>query len=687
MGKEYGYDEVAFEVKYTYYQDDLGASYQKGETTFKLWSPLALKVETVLYEDGVAGEVVSVHEMEKSDHGTFKVTLKGDYDKVYYRYRVTFEEGVNEFVDPYARAVGVNGLYAMVIDLEKTNPIGWSSDVKPELKELTDSVIYELHVRDLSIHPSSGIENKGKFLGLTETGTTSYEGLATGLDHLKELGITHVHLLPVYDFGSIDESKLDVPQFNWGYDPLNYNALEGSYSTDPVHGDVRIKEFKEMVLALHRAGIRVIMDVVYNHTHYGEESYLNLAVPSYYHRMDAEGNFSNGSGCGNELASERSMVRRYIVDSVAYFAREFHIDGFRFDLMGLHDVKTMNTIRETLDQIDPSIIMYGEGWTCNPTPLPEYDQALKVNTPKMPRVAAFSDDARDGIKGHVFYEDEGGFVNGGVDFEESIKFAVVGATNHPQVNYDSVMYANEAWASEPNQCVNYVECHDNLTLFDKLEKSVPEVSEENRIKMHKLANGIVFTSQGIAFMHAGAEMLRTKQGVENSYNAPDEINQFDWSRKAKYLEVNNYYKNLIALRKSHPAFRMPSTKMIQNKLMFLNTPKQSVAFMLKEYANKDSWRNIVVVYNANAEAVSINLPMEAKWNVVVDEMYAGTDVIRTITGNKVKVAPLSMYVLYTDEAYMDSTAKMKLGAKIALGVAGTVLVGAMIYKSKQKKNK
>ncbi|MGL4372493.1 MAG: type I pullulanase [Turicibacter sp.] len=470
-----------------------------------------------------------------------------------------------------------------------------------------------------------------------------------------------------------------------GYDPVNYNTPEVSYSTDPSKGEVRIKEFKEMVKALHAAGIRVIMDVVYNHTHHSADSNFNAVMPMYYHRPDKDGNFSNGSGCGNEVATERSMVRRYMVDSVAYWAKEYHIDGFRFDLMGLHDIKTMNEIRAALDKIDPTIIMYGEGWACSESPLPFEESAMKVNTPKMPRIAAFSDDARDGIKGHVFYEEEAGFVSGGIDFEESVKFTVVGATDHPQVNYEHVMYANAPWATEPNQCVNYVECHDNLTLYDKLEKSVPEESEVDRIKMHKLANGIVFTSQGIAFMHAGAEMLRTKFGVENSYQSPDEINQFDWSRKALHQEVVAYYQNLIAMRKAHPAFRMPSTKMIQQKLMFLNTPKQSVGFMLKENANNDSWRNIVVIYNANPCAITVGLPLEGKWNVVVDGDSAGCNVLRTFEGKSVCVAPLSMTVMYTDDAFKDSLPKMKLGAKIAMGVAGTVIVGAMIYKSTKNK--
>ncbi len=683
MGNEI-YDSLEFEVKNTYYQKDLGVTYSKYQTVFKLWSPLAKKVEVLFYSND---EVTDIHELALSDHGTWKVSVKGNLERTHYRFRATFEDQVTEFVDPYAIATGVNGQYGIVVDLSKTNPPSWSHDEKPVFNELTEAIIYEVHVRDISIHESSGISLKGKFLGLTETGTISEEGLATGLDHLKDLGVTHVHLLPSFDFGSIDESRLDEPQFNWGYDPVNYNVPEGSYSTDPSRGEVRIREFKQLVQALHEAGIRVVMDVVYNHTHHSVDSNLNQAVPGYYYRFDEEGNFSNGSGCGNELASERSMCRRYIVDSVAYWAREYHIDGFRFDLMGLHDIKTMNEVRQSLDEIDESIIVYGEGWACNESPLPFEDSAMKVNVAKMPRVAAFSDDARDGIKGHVFYEDEKGFVNGGTGFEESIKFTVVAGCEHPQVNNEKVMYADKAWAKEPNQCVNYVECHDNLTLFDKLEKSASEYTKQERIKMHKLANGIVFTSQGIAFMHAGAEMLRTKFGVENSYNSSDEINQFVWSRKYEHHDVYEYYKNLIALRKAHKAFTMPTSKMIQDKLMFLNAPEQCVAYMLKEHANQDEWRNIVVVYNASEDESTITLPMEATWHIVVDEHQAGCTPLRTFEGNELTVAPLSMCVCYTKNKYMDSVAKLKLGAKVAAGVAGGMIIGALIYKAAVKDKK
>ena len=676
------YDTLEFEVKNTYYQKDLGVMYSKSQTVFKLWSPLATQVEVVLYNN--ENELVKIYELVASDHGTFKVVVKDDLEHMKYRFRATFDQVQTEFVDPYAKAVDTNGEYGVIVDLIKTNPDGWLSDVKPTFGEMTEAIIYEVHVRDISIHESSGISLKGKFLGLTETNTVSSEGLSTGLDHLKDLGVTHVHLLPSYDFGSIDESRLDEPQFNWGYDPVNYNAVEGSYSTDPSQGEVRIREFKQLVKAFHEAGIRVIMDVVYNHTHHSEDSNLNKAVPGYYYRFDEEGNFSNGSGCGNELASERSMCRRYIVDSVSYFAREYHIDGFRFDLMGLHDIKTMNEVRQSLNEIDESIIIYGEGWACDQSPLPFEESAMKVNVSKMPGIAVFSDDARDGIKGHVFYEDEPGFVNGGIGFEDSVKFTVVAGCEHPQVNYEKVIYADKPWATDPNQCVNYVECHDNLTLFDKLEKSAVDSTLQERIKMHKLANGIVFTSQGIAFMHAGSEMLRTKFGIENSYNSPDEINQFVWSRKYEHYDVYEYYKNLIALRKAHKAFTMPTTEMIQEKVMFLTAPEQCVAYMLKEHANGDEWRNIVVVYNASKEEAEITLPMMATWHKVVDDNQASVTAFETFEDQKVCVAPLSMGVYYTDDKYVDSVAKLKLGAKIAAGVAGGVVIGALLYKAATK---
>lgn len=443
-------------------------------------------------------------------------------------------------MDPYAKAVGVNGNRGMVIDLNTTNPEGWEKDTKPELKSATDSIIYEAHVRDLSIDETSGISNeyKGKFKALTIwdsciPGTT----VKTVVNHIKDMGFTHIHLLPAFDFGSIDENKLEQPQFNWGYDPKNYNVPEGSYSTNPYLGDVRIKEFKEMVKALHEAGIRVVMDVVYNHT-YNLDSCLNNAVPGYYYRQDENGEYSDASACGNETASERYMFRRYMVDSVVYWAKEYHIDGFRFDLMGIHDIETMKLIREELNKIDSSIIMYGEGWTGGPSPLKEELAALKKNTYKFDKlqIAAFSDDCRDGVKGHVFYDEETGFVNGKDGLEETIKFAIVASTHHKDIDKENIVYSNEFWANEPYQTINYASAHDNYTLWDKLQISTPNCTEEELIAMNKLIAGIILTSQGISFVHAGEEMARTKEDeegklVENSFESSDKVNKIYWDRK------------------------------------------------------------------------------------------------------------------------------------------------------------
>lgn len=550
------------------YDGDLGAIYSKDKCKFILWAPTAENVQLALYGDNGYDfdcEAKEVYTMSKGINGTWIVEINGDFNGQFYNYLININGKISEVVDPYAKAVGVNGNRGMVIDLNTTNPEGWEKDTKPELKSATDSIIYEAHVRDLSIDETSGISNeyKGKFKALTIwdsciPGTT----VKTVVNHIKDMGFTHIHLLPAFDFGSIDENKLEQPQFNWGYDPKNYNVPEGSYSTNPYLGDVRIKEFKEMVKALHEAGIRVVMDVVYNHT-YNLDSCLNNAVPGYYYRQDENGEYSDASACGNETASERYMFRRYMVDSVVYWAKEYHIDGFRFDLMGIHDIETMKLIREELNKIDSSIIMYGEGWTGGPSPLKEELAALKKNTYKFDKlqIAAFSDDCRDGVKGHVFYDEETGFVNGKDGLEETIKFAVVASTHHKDIDKENIVYSNEFWANEPYQTINYASAHDNYTLWDKLQISTPNCTEEELIAMNKLIAGIILTSQGISFVHAGEEMARTKEDeegklVENSFESSDKVNKIYWDRKVKYKDLFEYYKGLISLRKEYKAFRM-----------------------------------------------------------------------------------------------------------------------------------
>lgn len=643
------------------YDGDLGAIYSKDKCKFILWAPTAENVQLALYGDNGYDfdcEAKEVYTMSKGINGTWIVEINGDFNGQFYNYLININGKISEVVDPYAKAVGVNGNRGMVIDLNTTNPEGWEKDTKPELKSATDSIIYEAHVRDLSIDETSGISNeyKGKFKALTIwdsciPGTT----VKTVVNHIKDMGFTHIHLLPAFDFGSIDENKLEQPQFNWGYDPKNYNVPEGSYSTNPYLGDVRIKEFKEMVKALHEAGIRVVMDVVYNHT-YKLDSCLNNAVPGYYYRQDENGEYSDASACGNETASERYMFRRYMVDSVVYWAKEYHIDGFRFDLMGIHDIETMKLIREELNKIDSSIIMYGEGWTGGPSPLKEELAALKKNTYKFDKlqIAAFSDDCRDGVKGHVFYDEETGFVNGKDGLEETIKFAVVASTHHKDIDKENIVYSNEFWANEPYQTINYASAHDNYTLWDKLQISTPNCTEEELIAMNKLIAGIILTSQGISFVHAGEEMARTKEDeegklVENSFESSDKVNKIYWDRKVKYKDLFEYYKGLISLRKEYKAFRMNTNEEIKENIHFLkkgvNFSENNLVAYIIDAKNIDiKCEKIAVIINANNKDVDVELE-ESNWHVMVDEKTAGNEIIETIKDSKVNVSRKSIKVL------------------------------------------
>ncbi|MCB0638395.1 MAG: type I pullulanase, partial [Lewinella sp.] len=538
----------AFDDYPVYTGADLGLTYTPERSVLKLYAPSARAARIRLYGTGLGGDVNETLAMEAGEDGVWTATLEGDWAGAFYAFQTEVNGTWGAAVpDPYAKAVGVNGQRAQILDLDGTDPAGWSSDRRPPLTDYRDIILYEIQVRDVSIHPSSGARHPGKFLALTETGTRSPEDLPTMLDHFRELGVTHVHLLPSFDFRSIDETlPEDERNYNWGYDPQNYNVPEGSFATDPVDPAARIREFKQMVQALHANGIRVILDVVYNHTGATEESLFNQLVPGYYYRQNDEGGFSNASACGNEVASERPMVRKFIVESMVYWAREYHLDGFRVDLMGIHDIETMNEAALALRRIDPTIFVYGEGWTAGGSPLPDSLRALKQNVPQMDYVAAFSDEVRDAIKGHVFTHDAPGFISGQEDLAESLKFGIVGGTEHPQLDYAAVNYTDAPWAPEPTRCIVYASCHDNHTLWDRLSLSRPDATEAERIRMDKLAAAIVLTSQGVPFLHLGADFLRTKQGVENSYESPDSINQIDWSRKAAYLEVFNYYQDLVA---------------------------------------------------------------------------------------------------------------------------------------------
>ncbi len=639
-------DKNPFKRYGLYEGTDLGLTYTPDSSTFRVWVPEAETVYMNFYDQSEGGESYVVEPMNPRENGLWELTMPGDLLAKFYTFQIFREGGwLPEVPDPYAKAVGVNGKRAMVIDLAQTNPEGWENDQRPPLDNFTDIIIYELHVRDLSTHPSSGIEHKGKFLGLTEMGTTNPAGQATGLDHIKSLGVTHVHLLPSFDYLSVDESRLDEPQFNWGYDPQNYNVPEGSYSTDPADGRVRIQEFKTLIQTLHDNGLRVIMDVVYNHTGATETSNFNCLAPGYYYRLNRDGTFSDASACGNEVASEREMVRKFMLESLKYWVEEYHIDGFRFDLMGIHDIETMNQISSTLHEIDPTIFIYGEGWTAGDSPLLEPYRALKKHTKQLEGIAAFSDDMRDGVKGHVFTHDARAFISGQEGLEESVKFGVVAATDHPQLDYEKVNYSNAAWANEPSQCINYASCHDNHTLWDRLLISAPDATEAQRIKMHKLANTIILTSQGVPFLHAGVELLRHKQKVENSYNSPDSINQINWNWKTEHEDVFEYYQGLIAMRKAHPAFRMPTTALVQEHLEFLGSPStNTLAYHIKDNANGDSWKDIIVLFNGNLEAREFEIP-GGDWQVIIKDGQIDQEGMGLHKGSKASVSGNSALLL------------------------------------------
>jgi len=651
------FDFPTFNETFYYDGNDLGVTYAKAQSQFRLWSPVSQKAEVLLYSQGKGGELVSSTPMTKDVNGTFVASIDGDLAGKYYTYQVTYNGTQYEAVDPYAKAVGINGDRGAIVDLSLTNPNAWDVDSRPEFLSFNDAIIYELHIRDLSMSDTSGITNKGKYLGLTETGTTNAEGLSTGIDHLKELGITHVQLLPVFDYRSIDESTLEKNAFNWGYDPENYNAPEGSYSTDPSDSSTRIKEFKTMVQSLHNEGIRVVMDVVYNHTGASADSHFNTLVPDYYYRT-VDGKLSNGSGCGNETASERAMVRKMIVDSVVYWVTEYHIDGFRFDLMGLHDIETMNEVRSALTAIDPSIIVYGEGWTGGSCPLSESLRVVKANVSKTPGIGVFSDDLRDGIKGSVFEDKSAGFVNGALGLEDSIKFGIVGSTLHDQVNYIKVNYSVKPWALTADQSINYAEAHDNKTLWDKLAVTNANDSIEDRIAMDQMSAAIFLTSQGIPFIHAGMEFLRSKGGDGNSYQSPDSVNSIDWSLKSTNKAVFDYYQGLIQLRKAHPAFRMNLATDINEHLSFygmeesygaLQLPeKRMVGYIINDHANNDAAGAIGVLFNANKESQTVLLP-DGEWTIVVNKNQVNIDGIEQLEGNQVIMQPLETIILVSKD--------------------------------------
>ena len=616
-------------------------------TNFTLWAPTADEVRLMLFDTGDSGHAYETVSMVADKEGTWTAKVEKDLIGKFYPFNVKIKDkwmgdtpGIN------AKAVGVNGKRAAIIDMNATDPEGWAADKRPALASPADAIIYEMHHRDFSIDPSSGIQHKGKFLALTEEGTLSPEQLATGIDHLKELGVTHVHLLPSYDYASVDETRLDENKYNWGYDPQNYNVPDGSYSTDPYDPSVRIKEFKQMVQALHKAGIRVVLDVVYNHTFNTAESNFERTVPGYFYRQMPDGSFADASACGNETASNRPMMRKYMIESVLHWINEYHLDGFRFDLMGIHDIATMNEIRKAATAVDPSIIIYGEGWAAKAPQMPEDSLAMKANTYRMPGIAAFSDEMRDGLRGPFNDNHQGAFLAGVPGGEESIKFGIVGAIKHPQVDNDLVNYSKASWAEQPTQMVSYVSCHDDMCLVDRLNASVPGITPQELIKLDKLAQTAVFTSQGIPFIYAGEEVMRDKKGVHNSYQSPDSINAIDWKRKAEYADVFAYYKGLIQLRKNHPAFRMGDAELVRKHLEFLPVEGNNlVAYRLKENANRDVWENIIVALNSRKEPAKLVVP-EGKYTVVCKDGFINENGLGTLYGSEVMIPAQSALIIY-----------------------------------------
>ena len=673
------YSSPEFEELYTYEGNDLGATWTKEKTSFRLWAPTASQVVINLYESGTSGtdDRIETIPMTADVKGTWVAEKTGDLNGVYYTYSVTVDGVTNEACDPYARATGVNGLRAMVIDLDSTDPESWENDKDPHYgNSITDAVIYELHVRDLSVDKSSGVKEewKGKYLGLIQSGTVNSHGQSTGLDYIKSLGITHIHLLPVYDYASVDEAHPEYNQFNWGYDPLNYNVPEGSYSTDAFHGEVRVKEFKQMVKGLHDNGISVIMDVVYNHVYNDKTFCFNLIVPGFFSRYSPKGTASAGSGCGNDTASERAMVKKYIVDSVKYWADEYHIDGFRFDLVGLIDTETINAVVEEVHKTHPNVIFYGEGWTMGTTLTKDgYTMATQANSELTPGFAYFSDTLRDAIRGPMGTDSKGGYLDNQGGYAALIKYCFLGAPT---------------WCGSPTQTINYASCHDNLALFDKITLSTAKLTDAERLKMNNLSAAIVMTSQGVPFFQAGEEILRSKPDGKggydhNSYKSPDSVNSIKWDNlnNQTYSDCYAYYQGLIAFRKAHPILRLTSADAVSNAVTAMENLDSNVnAFHIKGGEIDD---DLFVIFNPRKETTTVTLP-EGNWDVYVDGVKAGTTVLRTVEGS-VTVDAISAMVLVKAEPAAESNIWLfvAIGAGV-LVLAGAAVVSVIVIKKRKK---
>lgn len=611
--------------------------YSPKSTTFSLTtSPDVKKVDVVISDNDSDTAQQLVKSMKRVGAGKWKLTVKNDLKGKYYVFSVYNQAQPDHTPGVFAKAVGVNGKRGVIVDLKDTDPDGWADDVRPELKNPCDLIIYEMHHRDFSMDMSSGIKNKGKFLALTEPAAIS---------HLRRLGVNAVHILPSFDFASIDEAKPDVVQYNWGYDPLNYNVPEGSYSTNAADPKARIREFKQMVQALHKAGIRVILDVVYNHTFDINGSNFQKTYPDYFFRKNAEGKYSDGSGCGNETASDKELMREFMKESVAYWVNEYHIDGFRFDLMGVHDIETMNEIHDVVAQIDPTIYIYGEGWSAGSCAYPQDKLAIKANARQLNGIGAFSDEMRDALRGPFSDDTKGGFLAGVPGQEESIKFGIAGAISHPQIDMTKVNYSKVPWTNEPSQMVAYVSCHDDMCLTDRLRSSIPYIGDDELIRLDLLAQTAVLTSQGVPFILSGEEMLRDKKGVHNSFRSPDSINRLDWNNLKRYPQVFDYYAGLISLRKQHPAFRMGSADEVRKNLCFLEAPEGVVAYQLKNNAGGDSWKNIIVVLNSQKTPQTVDVP-ENTYTMVVANGKVDTNGIGLLSGKTLTVAPQSALIVH-----------------------------------------
>lgn len=630
-----------------YSGDDLGATYSVQQTIFKLWSPGALAAQVLIFADPVGGYPIEVLHMETGDYGTWTYEWPGDHDGVFYTYRVKLASDWSlDVPDPYAKAVVVNGLRAMVINLQETNPDGWEHDKSPDFSpgnRPEDAVIYELHVRDASADASAGIRHKAKFLGLTETNTRNASGFSTGLDYLSELGITHLHLLPINDFDTVDETTYDPEKYNWGYDPYNYFVPEGSYAANPLDGKSRIMDCKKMVMALHQKGIRVVLDVVFNHTSQIRKSIFNQLVPGYYYRLNPDGSFSDGSGCGTETATEHPMMRKFMLDCLKYWLTEYHADGFRFDLMGLHDVETMQMIADELKAIKPDVLLYGEGWAGGHSVLPADQRAVKDNVDKLHGISVFSDDIRDALKGRVFFPNQPGFVGGATHLEETIKAGIVASCPHPQVNYTDSNLPGRPFAQSPVQVINYADCHDNHCLWDKLALSNATEDEPTRKKRQLLALSIILTSQGIPFLHAGSEFMRTKKGVENSYKSPDSINAINWDLRSTHDDAVTQIKTLIRLRRTHQGFRLKTGSQVAELIRFDEEKIPGfISYTIQSGKAGDSWRKIWVGINANTEAVDAKIP-DGCWTKAFPEEHSISSI-----RNSYNVSPLQLVILYLD---------------------------------------